>query len=325
MVRSNQSITATDLVTAKPEQLGGGKSCRFTFLGLSIDYWKTGYAALVTDLVIQQEEATMNRLIAAAVVTFGMLPGEMSAQSEGSAAGDLAKQLSNPISSLISVPYQYNYDSGLGATGTGTKTTVNIQPVIPFSISENWNLISRTILPVISQKNVVPGTAQSGIGDVVQSFFFSPKAPTAGGLIWGVGPVFMLPTGSTGLSADQFAAGVTGVVLKQNGPWTFGALANQLWSVGDTSGGTKISTSFVQPFVSYNTKNLWTFTLNTEATYNWLNDDAAVPINLTATKLIKIAGQPVSVGGGVRYWADSTTGGPDGWGARLLVTFLFPK
>ncbi len=262
----------------------------------------------------------MNKLIVAAVVALGMLPVRSMAQESG--GGDLAKQLSNPIASLISVPFQFNYDEGLGAAGTGERTTVNVQPVVPFSISENWNLISRTILPVIDQRDVVPGTRQSGIGDVVQSFFFSPKAPTAGGLIWGAGPVFLLPTGSNGLSANLFAAGLTGVALKQSGPWTYGALANHMWSVG---GSTTLSTTFVQPFVAYNTPNLWTFGANTEVTYDWVNKDAAVPINLTATKLIKIAGQPVSIGGGVRYWADSTATGPDGWGARLLVTFLFPK
>lgn len=267
----------------------------------------------------------MPRFLTASFIAFWLIAGPSAALAQDSDAADLAKKLSNPISSLISVPYQFNYDEGLGTTGTGSRTIVNFQPVVPFSISENWNVISRTIIPFISQKDVVPGTSQSGIGDVIQNFFFSPKAPTAGGLIWGVGPVFLLPTGSTGLSANQFAAGVTGVVLKQTGPWTIGALANQLWSVGDTTGGTKISTSFVQPFVSYNTQNRWTIALNTEATYNWLNDDAAVPVNLTATKLIKVAGRPVSIGGGVRYWADSAVGGPDGWGARLLVTFLFPK
>jgi hypothetical protein len=266
----------------------------------------------------------MKKTIVAAILAAGILgvPGVSFSQTAVGTAGELAKQLSNPISSLISVPFQFNYDEGLGAAGTGKRTLVNLQPVVPFSISQDWNLISRTILPFIDQRDVVPGTRQSGLGDTVQSFFFSPKAPTAGGLIWGVGPVFLLPTGTNGLSANQFAAGLTGVALKQSGKWTLGALANHMWSVGGT---TNINTSFVQPFLSYNTANLWTFTLNTEATYDWNARDAGVPINLIATKLIQIAGRPVSVGGGARYWADSTPGGPQGWGGRLLVTFLFPK
>ena len=169
-----------------------------------------------------------------------LVPAPFAARAESS-ANDLARQLSNPISSLISLPFQFNYDRGMGAAGNGHRTTINVQPVIPFSISEDWNLISRTIVPIITQTDVIPGTSQSGVGDVVQSFFFSPKAPTAGGLIWGVGPVFLLPSGATGISADQFGAGITGVVLKQTGHWTYGALANHIWSVGSTTGGTRIS------------------------------------------------------------------------------------
>lgn len=251
----------------------------------------------------------------------GLLPMSVSAQD----ANDLAKSLSNPISSLISVPFQFNYDRGMGAAGNGHKTTVNVQPVIPFSLNDNWNVISRTIIPFIDQSDVIPGTSQSGVGDIVQSFFFSPKAPTAGGLIWGVGPVFLIPSGATGLSGDQFAAGITGVALKQSGPWTYGALANQLWSVGSTTGGTKINSTYFQPFLSYSTPKAWTFALNTESTYDWVNDEASVPINFMVSKVTKIGKQPVSIGGGVRYWADSPPGGPEGWAARVMITFLYPK
>lgn len=252
------------------------------------------------------------------------LPAVRADAQDAGKAEELAKQLSNPISSLISVPYQFNYDDGLGATGTGKRTRVNVQPVVPISLGDNWNLISRTIIPFIDQKDIVPGTRQSGIGDIVQSFFFSPKAPTAGGVTWGVGPVFQLPTGSS-VSSDQFAAGLTGVVLKQSGPWTVGGLANHLWSVGSTTGGTKIDATYLQPFVAYNTPNAWTFSLNSESTYDWLSDSWSVPVNFHVAKLVSIAGNPVSVGGGVRYWAESPTGGADGWGARVTMTFLFPK
>lgn len=99
------------------------------------------------------------------------------------------------------------------------QTLVNLQPVIPFSIGADWNLISRTVLPVTRQDDVAPGFgAQSGFGPRVQSFFFSPKAPTEAGLIWGVGPAFLIPTGADGIGAGQGGAGVTGVALRQPGP-----------------------------------------------------------------------------------------------------------
>ena len=247
-----------------------------------------------------------------------------SAHAQSNASQDLAKSLSNPVASLISVPFQYNYDEGFGPNGNGSRTTVNVQPVVPISIGKNWNLISRTIVPFITQDDVIPGTSQSGIGDIVQSFFFSPKLPTSNGLIWGAGPVLLLPTAtSSALGADQFAAGPTGVVLRQSGPWTYGALGNHLWDVG--GGSTEINATFIQPFLTYTTPDAWTFSLNSESTYDWEADQWSVPINFTVTKLVTIAGQPVSVGGGVKYWAESPTGAADDWAARLIVTFLFPK
>ena len=91
----------------------------------------------------------------------------------------LAKKLNNPVAALISAPMQFNYDENIGLDDKGSRSTINIQPVIPFSLNENWNVISRTILPVIDQKDIYPSAgSQSGIGDIVQSVFFSPKAPT---------------------------------------------------------------------------------------------------------------------------------------------------
>jgi len=240
---------------------------------------------------------------------------------------DLAKTLANPIASLISLPFQYNYDSDIGQFDKGSRSLVNIQPVIPFSMNDDWNLISRTILPVIWQSDIVPGAgSQSGTGNIVQSLFFSPKASTEEGWIWGAGPVFLIPTASDDLlGGDQWGAGPTAVALKQDGPWTYGGLANHVWSFAEDENA-KISSTFLQPFIAYVTPDAVTYSLNTESTYNWETEEWAVPINVTASKVMKLENQLVSIGGGIRYWAVSDSSiTPEGWGARVMFTFLFPK
>jgi hypothetical protein len=242
-------------------------------------------------------------------------------------SSELAKKLANPIAALISVPFQLNYDHDIGSEDEGERWTLNIQPVVPIELNQDWNIISRTILPVLWQDDILPSAgSQSGIGDIVQSVFFSPKAPTANGWIWGAGPVFLFPTGSDDLlTADKWGVGPTAVVLKQQGPWTYGALANHIWSfAGDDDRG-DVNSTFLQPFISYTTASAWTFTLNSESTYDWENEEWSVPIHGVVSKVTKIGNQLISVGGGVRYWADSPDNGPEGLGFRLIVTLLFPK
>ncbi|CAN7326886.1 transporter [Phyllobacterium sp. LjRoot231] len=240
-------------------------------------------------------------------------------------AQELAKKLSNPIASLISVPFQGNYDGGYGPND-GDKYYINVQPVIPFTLNEDWNLISRTIVPIAWQNDIAGRSGdQFGLGDTTQSLFFSPKKPTAG-IIWGIGPVFLLPTATDNLlGGEKWGAGPTGVVLKQEGPWTVGALANHVWSFAGDDDRPDVNATFLQPFISYTTPKAWTFALNTESTYNWETEDWSVPINFTIAKLVKVNKQPIQLQAGVRYWAESPSNGPDGFGARLALTFLFPK
>jgi hypothetical protein len=263
--------------------------------------------------------SSLPALVGALLVTAPALAAEDSAE--------LAKKLSNPVAALISVPFQLNYDQDIGPAEAGEKWTLNVQPVIPITLNDDWNLISRTIVPVLYQDDIAPGSgSQFGISDVVQSLFFSPKAATAGGWIWGVGPVLLVPTGTDDLlTTDKWAAGPTAVVLKQANGWTYGMLANHLWSFAGDDDRADINATFMQPFLSFTTPTAWTYGLNTESTYDWEGKEWSVPVNAVVTKVTKVGGQLVSVGGGLRYWVDSPPNGPEGLGVRVVVTLLFPK
>ena len=192
------------------------------------------------------------------------------------------------------------------------------------ALNPKWNMISRSIVPIMAQTKVVGTGSQGGLGDIVQSVFFSPNKTKP--LIWGLGPVFLIPTAtSSSLCTGKFGLGPTLVALKQNSGWTYGGLFNHIWSVAGSSTRSDVNSTFMQPFVSYTTKTAWTMTLNTESTYDWTAGQLAAPINFSVSKLMRFGKRPVSIDAGPKCWATSPAGAASGCGLRFSITPLFPK
>jgi hypothetical protein len=241
-------------------------------------------------------------------------------------ADELAKQLANPVAALISVPFQFNYDANIGPADEGKRFTLNLQPVVPFELNEKWNLISRTILPFIHQKDISPGTGnQTGLGDTVQTLFFSPR-PGPSGLIWGVGPVFLLPTATDDLlGADKWGVGPSAVVLRQRGRWTYGGLVNHIESFAGEGSRADISSTLLNPFVSRGFEGGWTLGTQLEHTFDHENDQETGQWSVFLSKITRIGKQNVSLGIVPRYWYKDTATSPEGFGLRASITLLFPR
>ena len=222
---------------------------------------------------------------------------------------------------------QYNYDTYGGANDGASARRLVLQPVIPFSLNRDWNLITRTIIPFSDQNGFpIPAMNTSGLGDITASQFFSPKAPTAGGWIWGVGPVELLPTASKdALGTGKWGLGPTFVMLKQSGPWTVGYLGSHIWSVGGDSDRKSVNVTSVQPFMGYTTKTHTTFAAFTESAYDWKTGQWTVPLIVQAAQLFKVGPQILQLAVAAKYWAAAPDDGPNGWGARVQLTFVFAK
>lgn len=240
---------------------------------------------------------------------------------------DLAQELTNPIANLITVPIQINFDQNIGLDDNGEKILINVQPVIPVDINDDWLLITRTIIPVIYQKDVFPDEgSQSGLGDINEQLFFSPKKPTSSGLIWGAGAAILLPTATDSrLGSKKWGIGPSFIAITMPGRWTIGALGNHVWSFAGDKDRIDISNTFVQPFVAYTWPSAWTVSMQTESTYNWELEQWSIPVNAAAARLVKIGKLPVSLQAGVGYWVESPAAGPEGWRFRLQANIVLPK
>jgi hypothetical protein len=254
---------------------------------------------------------------AIALIVLIVLPTAAAAQD----AQELARQTQNPVANLISVPFQGNWDVGIGDRET-TSTLLNFQPVVPFSLTPRWNAILRVIVPLTS---VPAGDARAnGVADTVATLFLTPPKP--GKLIWGVGPALLLPTAtSDALGSEQVGLGPSVVALTQTGSWTVGVLFNHIWSVGGAVDRPDVDQTFLQPFANYNIGDGLAVGITSEASANWNNDEAwTVPLLFSASKVTALGKRPVNLLVAAGPYIAHPSGTAD-WRVRFAAVFLFPR
>jgi hypothetical protein len=262
---------------------------------------------------------TVAMLCAAAVPAFAQ---------EKLSAEELAKLAQNPVGNLISLPFQNNTNLNFGPE-KGTQNILNIQPVIPIEVNKDWNIITRTILPVIWNPSLGPNDpSTTGIGDTTFTAFLSPANP--GKLIWGAGPVLQIPTNSNAeLGNKNWGLGPSFVVLHldKGDPWVYGVLVNNVWSLSSDERGGSYNNGLIQPFVNYNFKEGFYLTSSPIATVNWKADSGnkwTVPIGGGVGKIFHFGRLPVNTQLSAYYNVVRPDDGPN-WQIRFQVQLMFPK
>lgn len=251
---------------------------------------------------------------------------------------DLVKAVQNPVANLISLPFQNNTDFGIGPQNQ-TRNTLNIQPVVPFKLSSDWLLVTRTIVPTLAQPNsfantgsVVPPTPDSagilGLGDINTTLFLSPAQPSK--VIWGVGPILSFPTATNDvLGTGKWNAGPAALILVQPHPWTLGLLVNNMWSYAGSSSRQDVNQMLLQYFINYTLPHAWFLTSAPILNANWKagsGDKWTVPVGGGVGKVFKIGNQPMNASVQAYYNAvkPDTVQAAD-WQLRLQIGFLFPR
>lgn len=258
-------------------------------------------------------------------------PATPAASTAPAGGGDeaLVKAAQNPVANLISIPFQNNFYFNAGAKEDTTIYVLNVQPVIPLELNDDWNLITRTIVPIINQPSLAPGmSSETGIGDIQETLFFSPSKP-AGGIIWGAGPAIVFDTASDELlGSGKYSAGPSVVVLRMDGDWVYGMLAQQVWSFAGDSDRRSVSQALFQPFVNYNLPDKWYLTSVPIITANWMADESqnvwTVPVGGGFGKLVRLGKLPVNFQLQAFYNVQRPDYAPE-WSLRFQAQILLPK
>lgn len=265
----------------------------------------------------------MARLLAVSTAVLALV-GVSAAQP--ASEEDLAKETQNPVSDLISVPFESNFNFGVGPNDD-LQYILYVQPVVPFRLSEDWNLITRTIIPLIDQPELGPGVGDVfGLGDIQLSQFLSPAK--SGALIWGIGPIFQFPTATDdALGSDKWSAGPTAAALTIRGPWVAGAVVNHLWSFAGDDDRADVNQTLIQPIVNYNLPGGWFLSSVPYITANWEKDGDdrwTVPIGIGVGKVHRFGTQPVSLDLAAYYNVVRPDDAAE-WTLQFRINLLFPK
>lgn len=276
---------------------------------------------------VSQAEPNVSKSCVPSLALLACALAALPARAEMSAE-ELAKLAQNPVGNLISVPIQYNANLNTGPL-KGTQSVLNIQPVIPISVNDEWNVITRTIIPLISNPAFAPGDDRvNGFGDIQFTAFLSPAKP--GAFIWGAGAVVQLPTHSNSeLGNNNWGLGPSVVVLhlEKGDPWVYGVLANNIWSLGSSDSAPSYNNGLIQYFVNYNLAGgayLVTAPINT---VNWKADSSqrwTIPLGGGVGKIFHFGKLPVNMQLSAYYNVVRPDNAAN-WQIRAQVQFMFPK
>ena len=238
----------------------------------------------------------------------------------------LAKAAQNPVADMISLPFQNNFTFPTGPNDNA-QWVLNVQPVIPINLTEDVNLITRTILPVVNSPSPASGISSDfGIGNLQFTGFFSP-AKVDDGLIWGVGPVLQFPTASSArLGSDKWTAGPSLVMLSMQGPWVVGGLVQNVWSYAGPSDAADVNAFLLQPFLNYNMDKGWYLTASPVLTADWnadSDDRWTIPLGGGIGRIMRFGSQPVNMQLQGFYNVVRPEAAGE-WTIRFQIQLLFP-